>query len=47
MSVAPGLSVRTALDEVLAKGAGETVAESGNPLLCSLGLHGTSSVPGP
>ena len=41
--VAPGLSTRTALDEVLAKWAGETVAESGNPVH-SLGLHGTSSV---
>lgn len=27
--------------------AGETVAESGNPVLGSLGLHRTSSVPGP
>lgn len=45
MSVAPGLTMRTALDEVLAKGAGETVAESGNPVHHSLGLHGTSSVP--
>lgn len=47
MSVAPGLSMRTALDGVLAEGAGETVAESGNPVLHSLGLPGTSCVPGP